>query len=118
VREAAIIFDMLFEGKRDAYAVQKPDGSLECIRNERGITQIEKHLSGEQALAVYPVDGERCWFACLDVDCADDPEEAVETAAKVQKILKEVNVEAWLEKSKSKGAHVWVFFAEAFVAYL
>ena len=104
-------FDLLFGGRRDVYGVLRADGSVECVRRPRTLRTIAAHLTGEQSIAVYPVcDDNTCAWACADLDCRDAPENARGVAEALQTVLAEANVQAWIEKSKSKGYHVWVFF--------
>lgn len=111
--ETALKFDLLFEGRRDVRGVLRSDGSIECVREVRRITHTSAHLDGRESLAVYPLmDDGTCRWACVDFDCTGNPEDAVEAACELQKTLGTVNITSWLELSKGKGAHLWVFFSE------
>jgi len=75
---------------------------------------IYDHLAGKHTIGVYPLlPDDTCYFLAADFDEASWKEDA---RAFVQS-CQELNVPAYLEISRSgKGAHVWIFFADAVLA--
>ena len=66
----------------------------------------EKPSEGQEtALRAYEV----CW-GCVDWDMGE--EEASIHARNVQETLRQLNIASWIERSRSKGYHLWVFFTE------
>ena len=62
------------------------------------------HLKGEQPYGVYLLDGAVTRAAAIDFDM-DDPS----LPAKLLSCAREVGLPVYIERSKSKGYHVWVF---------
>jgi superfamily II DNA or RNA helicase len=75
---------------------------------------LYKHLTGEYTVGVYPLmeDG-TCCFLAVDFDEADWRDDA----RAFMQSCDELDIPAALEISRSgKGAHVWIFFANAVLA--
>ena len=72
---------------------------------------IYDHLSGQRTIGVYPLlPDDTCFFLATDFDGASWKEDSLAFLRSCQ----ELEVPATLEISRSgKGAHVWIFFAEA-----
>jgi hypothetical protein len=72
---------------------------------------IYDHLSGQRTAGVYPLlSDDTCYFLAADFDEAGWKEDALAFI----KSCRELDVPATLEISRSgKGAHVWIFFADA-----
>jgi superfamily II DNA or RNA helicase len=75
---------------------------------------VEKHLSGEVHIGLYPLhDDDTCWWVAADFD----KEAAMLDALAFMKAAREQSIPAALEVSQSgRGAHVWIFFAQAIAA--
>jgi len=113
-------FIELFDGNRTAVGTEN-GGSLK-VYGEPWATYIESHLAwgGSHAIGVYPLlsvfadDGLPIeWlvkWGCVDFD--EGEEESWAHACNVRNILAQFNVTAWVERSRSKGYHVWVFASE------
>jgi len=102
-------FANLFAGRTDAY------GSLQgaCIKRPVTLQVYARHLAGKESIGIYPLrDDGTCWFAAQDIDMKDDQAKAAEMAGTVKEALGELGIPVYIEKSKSKGYHVWVFFSE------
>lgn len=68
-----------------------------------------KHLAGDIEIGTYPVtDSAHCRWGCIDIDTGQD-DEAWELACDVRKAWAFFGVTAWVERSRSKGFHIWVF---------
>ncbi len=72
---------------------------------------VDKHLRGELHIGLYPLgDDDTCWWVAADFD----KEAAMLDALAYMKAARAHNVPAALEVSQSgRGAHVWIFFAQA-----
>uniref|UniRef100_I2Q4F5 DNA/RNA helicase, superfamily II n=1 Tax=Desulfovibrio sp. U5L TaxID=596152 RepID=I2Q4F5_9BACT len=72
---------------------------------------IYDHLAGVHTIGVYPLlSDDTCYFLAADFDDASWQEDAKAFMQSCQ----ELDIPAYLEISRSgKGAHVWIFFAEA-----
>ena len=72
------------------------------------------HLAGQHTIGIYPLlPDETCFFLAVDFDEADWREDA----HAFMQSCRELDIPAALEISRSgKGAHVWLFFAEAVAA--
>jgi hypothetical protein len=63
------------------------------------------HFEGDRQFGVYPTVGDTARWSCIDIDYEPDPATAISLAEK----WGEYGIVAWVEVSKSKGFHVWVF---------
>jgi superfamily II DNA or RNA helicase len=72
---------------------------------------VDQHLRGEVHIGLYPLgDDDTCWWVAADFD----KEAAMLDALAYMKAARAHDVPAALEVSQSgRGAHVWVFFAQA-----
>src|ERR1700757_2319706 len=72
---------------------------------------IDAHLRGEVHIGLYPLgDDDTCWWVTADFD----KQAAMLDALAYMKAARAYQVPAGLEVSQSgRGAHVWVFFAQA-----
>lgn len=116
-------FKALFRGYDHAYGTyeitgtnkrkNKKEGTATTVREEITDELWAKHLAGEQSLGVMPINQDNeCLWGCLDVDVYDGLDHA--------KLLKDFN-EAGLPfvvcRSKSGGAHAFLFFESPVLAY-
>lgn len=105
-------FANIFQGSRMAYGSE--DGG--CIRDIGSRDVWADHLSGYAPMGVYPVVARELidpthvffvrWGAC-DIDYED-----IQEAINFHNLLKQVGVPSYIERSRSKGYHVWVFVEE------
>ena len=106
----------LFDGNRTAVGTEN-GGSLKV---GQWPSFIERHLKvgGDDAIGVYPLvpfeagDDIGWWvkWGCVDFD--EGEVESWAHACNVRSILAQFNVTAWVERSRSKGYHVWVFASQ------
>jgi hypothetical protein len=94
----------LFRGRADVYG--HDEGF--CVKEQLNQDVFQKHFT-DAPIGVYPVvphdnDYYVAW-GCSDFDTAD----AKDNAVKLHDALMEAGVVSWIEKSRSKGYHVWVF---------
>ena len=75
---------------------------------------VDKHLQGEIHIGLYPLlDDDTCWWVAADFD----KEAAMLDALAFMKAARAHSIPAALEVSQSgRGAHVWIFFAQATAA--
>lgn len=106
----------LFDGNRSAVGTEN-GGCLHLSFQEGWVHAMERHLrhGGDDAIGVYPLryfpyTAHVGWYVkwgCVDWD--DGDEESYAHAFNVQQLLKRFGVTGWLERSRSKGWHLWVF---------
>jgi hypothetical protein len=72
---------------------------------------IEKHLEGAMGLGVVPVmDDGRCLWAAIDIDAHDEGQSI--DLKQLERRIKEQDLPLIVCRSKSAGAHCYVFFLE------
>lgn len=116
-------FIELFQGNREAVGTE--EGGCDHIRP--GInpaidvweTRVRQHLSGERTpIGVYPMlheqytsdPGDEAWvvkWGCIDFD--EGEEASWVHAQNVHLALQTFGIKGWIERSRSKGYHVWIF---------
>lgn len=105
-------FCSLFHGRLDVFGTEEGG----CAKSddpswENYVLEMTSHLYGLHAIGTYPMvemDGE--WFVrwgCVDFDEGDEP--SYIHAMNLHTILSHFGIAAWLEKSRSKGWHCWIF---------
>ena len=101
------LFRSFFTGLADVYGTYDPKTGKSWQVKKRVTDQIIlSHLKGLRPYGVYLLDGCRTRALAVDFDTPDPfpPVEFINAARHYQ-------LPAYLEKSKSKGFHVWIFFA-------
>jgi len=102
-------FARLFQGRIDAYG----DGGANprAVRQPVTTDVFSGHLTGLLPIGIYPIrdDGTVMW-GCVDIDF-DDIDLAFELAEEISEFSHGSN-QPWVERSRSKGYHVWVFFRD------
>ncbi|MEW6144128.1 MAG: hypothetical protein AB1598_03810 [Thermodesulfobacteriota bacterium] len=98
-------FERLFTGRRDAWGAVHG----ECVREPVSQRSYFLHLIGKVSLGVYPLlDNGTCRFGAIDIDRDD-----LELVHHIREELWNVGLKpTFIERSKSKGYHIWVFFSE------
>ena len=99
-------FISLFRGRGDCYG--SDEGG--CVRRQLDRDVFREHLEGVRGIGVYPaVPGNPpfCVWGCSDIDVED-----LGAARLLQRTLEVAGVGSWVERSRSKGYHVWVFAME------
>lgn len=143
-QEKITLFQSLFKGRTDAYAVrweskngksgympackhewQKPlceKPNIKCSEcSNRKLLPLTNqvlfdHLSGKKTIGLYPMlPDETCAFLAFDFDKHSWKEDVLAFV----KVCKELNVPIHIERSRSgNGAHCWLFFSEDVAASL
>ncbi len=102
-------FITLFRGRGDVYGHEEG----RCVKEQLTQAVFHDHLYGDNPIGTYPMvphNGQYyAVWGCCDIDY-----ESYDAAHKIQQALDTVGVTAWIERSRSKGYHVWVF-ADALV---
>jgi hypothetical protein len=99
----------LFRGRTDMY------GAIhgEAIKAELTADVWRGHLEGDGSVGVYPLvktaSGPRVAWGCTDIDNKQDPESLMPLARNLHRALALMGITSWVERTKSKGFHVWVF---------
>lgn len=98
-------FAVLFAGRTDAHGTD----SGGCVRGAVTGATYHAHLVGEEAIGIYPlVDGHVVW-GCTDIDLGF--ERSLPMARNLRRALALLGITSWIERSRSKGWHVFVFAA-------
>lgn len=104
-------FIKLFRGRGDVYGSE--EGS--CVKEPLTTDVFINHLTGTTPIGVYPMVPLRGdWYTvwgCTDIDTGD-----LQAAINLQSAFESAGVHAFIEKSRSKGYHVWVFASEPVLA--
>ena len=105
-------FANLFRGSRLAHGVwQKDTGFMSTTTTPPTEEDYRKHLVGEVGLGVVPVNEEgMCYFGAIDIDIDTIDHKELYARIKVRKLPLSVC------RSKSGGAHLYVFFKEPYAA--
>lgn len=97
-------FMRLFRGRLDAYGSEEGG----CVKQSVTEELFKEHLAGTTPIGIYPIvphHGEYwCVWGCSDIDIED-----YSLAVNLQAALNAAGVYAHIERSRSKGYHVWVF---------
>lgn len=97
-------FVRLFRGRGDAYGHDEG----RCVKAKLTDEHWVDHLNGTEGMGVYPAvptpDGPKCVWGCTDIDVEDYSQ-----ALLLQSTLEQAGIVSWIERSRSKGYHVWVF---------
>jgi hypothetical protein len=105
-------FAALFRGRTDAYGSEEGGCIKEPVTNET----YSQHLKGVAPIGIYPMfqhEGE--WmtvWGCSDIDVDD-----IHAALSIKESLRAAGVVSYLERSRSKGYHIWVFAMEPVPAW-
>lgn len=99
-------FVTMFRGRGDCYG--SDEGG--CVRKPLTRDVFHGHLVGYEGIGVYPAVPSAtpfCVWGCSDIDVED-----LGAARLLQRTLEMAGITAWVERSRSKGYHVWVFSHE------
>ncbi|MBK8946330.1 MAG: hypothetical protein IPM32_13825 [Ignavibacteriae bacterium] len=105
-KEKIRLFFSLFHGLESVYGTYSTQsGKHWQIKGKVTEKVIENHLKGKQPYGFYPLISDKTSVAVADFDNLD-PRPPIEFIKKAE----HYGLSAYLEKSKSKGYHVWLFF--------
>ncbi|MGB7291056.1 MAG: hypothetical protein WBD99_02645, partial [Thermodesulfobacteriota bacterium] len=99
-------FQKLFTGRVDVWGAEHGESVKQPVEQKNYFL----HLIGHTSLGVYPLrDDGTCMFGAIDID-RDDPMLVQQIRGELWDIgLKQV----FIERSRSKGYHLWIFLTEA-----
>jgi TOTE conflict system, Archaeo-Eukaryotic Primase domain len=92
----------LFKGNPDAYGADTPHG-VRCVR-EDAILGVHEHLEMGLSAGIYPMYEDRVKWGCSDIDNG-----SWDDAHNLWLVLQRMELNPFIELSRSKGYHVWVF---------
>jgi hypothetical protein len=100
-------FAALFEGRRDAYGTEE-GGCRWATDSDIYEVLVDRHLETGPCLGVYPQTAEGVvHWGCVDFDEGDEKSRI--DAVNLTTALAQLGVVGFIERSRSKGFHVWVF---------
>ena len=106
--EKLAIYRGLFSGLPQAYGTYDPStGRVRQVKEPVTDKELLAHLRGEQPYGVYLLMGDTVHALAVDFD---DDELCLPLAFRAG--AKRYNTFSYIERSKSKGYHVWMFFEE------
>jgi hypothetical protein len=108
------IFKSLFMGLREVYGTYDTrTGKVRQVKEAVTDEVIRAHLTGRQSYGVYLLTGDRTGALAVDFD-----EDELCLPLSFVAGARRYDMPAYIERSKSKGYHVWIFFeVEAVPAY-
>ena len=100
------IFKARFRGLGHVYGTFDPESwRAWTVKQRVSDAVIRAHLCGRQPLGIFPLVGDRTYLAVVDFDVNDfNPVQALLRRAQ------NYGLSAYVESSKRRGFHVWVFF--------
>jgi hypothetical protein len=110
--EKVRVFGSLFTGLRNVYGTY--DLKTGKVRQEKETVTdevIRAHLTGKQPYGVYLLTGHTISALAVDFD-----EDQLHLPVSFVAAIKQYGIPAYIERSKSKGYHVWVFFEQGGVS--
>lgn len=99
-------FITLFRGRGDCYGSEEGG----CVRRPLDRNVFTQHLAGDQGIGVYPAvpaSTPFCVWGCSDIDFED-----LGAARLLQRTISMAGIQSYVERSRSKGYHVWVFASD------
>ena len=98
----------LFGGNMLAHGQDLPGGKGHAVKNPVNHRLIKTHLEGNNGIGIYPMwYSDETWFVkwgCCDIDTGDWDE-----AYRLAATLRAMGLVPHVERSRSKGWHIWVF---------
>jgi hypothetical protein len=102
------IFRSCFSGLAHVYGTYDPaSGRARQVKAQVTDKVLLGHLTGRQPYGVYLLTGDRTRAIAVDFD-TEDRTAPMEFTARAN----HYGISAYIERSKSKGYHVWIFFTE------
>jgi len=114
MRDELMKYQRLFRGRGDVWGHDEG----RCVKEKLTDQHWEDHLTGRCGIGVYPAvptpDGRvLCAWGCTDIDVED-----FGAALLLRDTLLAANITSFIEKSRSKGYHVWLFTATPVTAMI
>lgn len=104
-------FRELFDGRRDIHG--EPLGSARggFVKEEVTDDVVRDHLDGRRRIGIYTVVGSRVKWCCVDLDIPGDIAHGWTLAKLIAARLRHYGFAPLIERTRTKGWHVWLFFA-------
>jgi hypothetical protein len=96
-------FASLFTGRQDAHGTDTGGAVWAPVT----LQTYERHLTGVEPIGIYPVIDNAVRWGCCDIDTGDWSEAFMLATA-----LQGMGLKPWVERSRSKGWHIWIFLPE------
>ena len=98
-------FKRIFRGRGDVWGHDEG----RCVKEKLTDDHWADHLSGRAGIGIYPAvptpaRSVVCAWGCTDIDTND-----LEATRLLQSTLRVAGIPAYVERSRSKGYHIWVF---------
>lgn len=93
----------LFTGRADAYGTDFGGACWQPVT----LQTYERHLNGTEPIGIYPVVKNMVRWGCCDIDTGDWA-----SAYMLATALHGMGLSPWVERSRSKGWHIWIFSPE------
>lgn len=107
------VYRDLFVGLKNVYGTYDPQtGRVRQVKEPVTDAVILDHLTGRQSYGVYLLVGNTIKALAVDFD-----EDDLGLPVAFVTIAKDYGIPAYIERSKSKGYHVWIFFEQFIPAY-
>ena len=107
-KEKIRIFKSCFSGLQNVYGTYDTrTGKVRQVKEPVTDKIIKDHLTGRQSYGVYLLTGEKTSALAVDFDQDDIHQPAIFLCK-----AKCLGISAYVERSKSKGYHVWIFFEQ------
>jgi hypothetical protein len=108
-KEQLDLFRSIFNGRKDAYGADEGRSVKATLTDD----VVRGHLIGKKRIGIYPLslnilNGSGTFWIAADID-----DDRLDMAIKLRELLNQLGIHSYIETSKSKGYHVWIFFNEA-----
>lgn len=106
--DQVLLFRSIFTGRSDVYGTYDPE-TRRSWQIKRPVTErvIRDHLEGRFPFGVYLLEGERVAAAVADFD-----HDETRPPTMFREEARKLDLPAYIERSKSKGYHAWIFFKD------
>jgi hypothetical protein len=110
-KEKIRIFKSCFSGLQNVYGTyDAKTGRVRQVKEPVTDEVIRAHLTGKQSYGVYLLTGEKTNALAVDFD-----QDELSVPIAYVTGARRYDISAYIERSKSKGYHVWIFFEEGSV---
>lgn len=125
--EELSLFSKLFSGYEGAYGEYEVNrtedsgkklGKAVTLMRPASLADYKKHLSGVTGIGIIPLlKSDKCWFGAIDIDIKGDTKLS-ETHENLESKIRKLKLPLMLFRSKSNGAHLYLFGKEPISARL
>ncbi len=113
LKEKTCLFMNLFAGLKHVYGSYNiKTGKTYQVKAPVDFNVIAKHLWGYHSYGVYPLMGKHTNFIAIDIDTND-----LTLVSQFYAVMNQYYIPLYIERSKSKGYHLWIFFDQLVSAH-